>query len=244
MKLIALQASLLTITTAALALVATGCTSDVDGDDDAPESPVPMSEAALANNCHTAFNYFVAKGLTKDQAAGIVGNLQQESSCSPTIYQYGGGPGRGLAQWSAGGRWDTSKNDNVTLYAKNHGLNRWALTTQLDFIWYELTTYGYGYSSLKAATTVSAATVAFMAKYEICGDCVESTRISYADQALADFVGGSTSTKACYSSTKGKDMPANACVQSKSDDLWYQCDDGAWVDRWTDPSACDGVYPL
>jgi hypothetical protein len=39
-------------------------------------------------------------------------------------------------------------------------------------------------------------------------------------------------------------MPANACVQSKYDDAWYQCDDGAWVDRWTDPAACDGVYPL
>ena len=47
-----------------------------------------------------------------------------------------------------------------------------------------------------------------------------------------------------YSGTLGKDMPANACVQSTYDDQWYQCDDGNWVDRWTDPDACDGVYPL
>jgi hypothetical protein len=39
-------------------------------------------------------------------------------------------------------------------------------------------------------------------------------------------------------------MAANACVQSKFDDRWYQCDDGSWVNRWTDPAACDGVYPL
>jgi GH25 family lysozyme M1 (1,4-beta-N-acetylmuramidase) len=48
----------------------------------------------------------------------------------------------------------------------------------------------------------------------------------------------------CYSSTLGATEPDNACVQSKSDNAWYQCDDGSWVDRWTDPTACNGVYPL
>jgi hypothetical protein len=36
----------------------------------------------------------------------------------------------------------------------------------------------------------------------------------------------------------------HACVQSRYDDEWFQCDDGNWVDRWTDPTACDGVYSL
>jgi hypothetical protein len=48
----------------------------------------------------------------------------------------------------------------------------------------------------------------------------------------------------CFSDTLGKDMPPNACVQSRSNSLWYQCDDKSWVDRWTDPHACDGVHPL
>ena len=48
----------------------------------------------------------------------------------------------------------------------------------------------------------------------------------------------------CYSSTLGREMPDNACVQSRADSLWYQCANGAWVDRWTDPQACSGVYPL
>ena len=46
----------------------------------------------------------------------------------------------------------------------------------------------------------------------------------------------------CYSDTLGKEMPDNACVQSKSNDDWYQCDAGSWTDRWTDPTACNGVY--
>jgi hypothetical protein len=56
--------------------------------------------------------------------------------------------------------------------------------------------------------------------------------------------GGGGSAKGCYSDTKGKEMPANACVQSKYDDAWYQYDDDNGVDRWTDPTACDGLYPL
>src|SRR6476620_7954591 len=71
-------------------------------DDDLPPA---QSEASLANNPRTAFNYFVSKGLTQTQAAGIVGNLMQESSVMPTAVQPGG-PGRGIAQWSVGGRFN------------------------------------------------------------------------------------------------------------------------------------------
>jgi hypothetical protein len=50
--------------------------------------------------------------------------------------------------------------------------------------------------------------------------------------------------KGCYSDTLGKEMPDNACVQSASNDDWYQCDNGEWADRWTDPSACNGIHAL
>jgi hypothetical protein len=224
-------------------LAATGLAACADSSSDNPEE-TEMSEAALSNNEQTAFNYFVSKGLTKVQAAGIVGNLIQESTVIPTAVEYGGGPGRGIAQWSVGGRWDTSYHDNVTWYANAHGKNRWALGTQLDFIWYELTTYGYGYSSLKSATTVSAATIAFEDKYEICGNCQQAQRIAYANQVLSAYGGGGSSGEYCYSGTLGKQMPPNACVQSKYDGLWYQCSNGSWVDRWTDPDPCNGVHPL
>jgi hypothetical protein len=208
------------------------------------EPDTSTTEAALSSAEHSAYNYFVAKGLTKFQAAGIVGNLMQESNVIPTAVEYGGGPGRGIAQWSVGGRWDHSANDNVTLYANQHGVSRWALNTQLDFIWYELTHIGYGYSQLKATTNVTSATTVFQDRYEICGTCDSSKRITYAKQILAAYGGGSSGDAGCYSNTLGKEMPDNACVQSKSDGLWYQCADGAWVDRWTDPEACNGVYPL
>jgi len=208
---------------------------------------------ALSANEHTAYTYFVNKGLTPVQAAGIVGNLMQESSVSPTAVEYGGGPGRGIAQWSVGGRWDTSKGDNVTSYAAQHGTSRTSLTTQLNFIWFELENDpGYGLSSLRNATTLSSAVYAFQSKYEVCGTCAASKRLSYAQQVLSAWgnqSGGSTpapppSDATCYSSTLGRDMPENACVQSAADDEWYQCSAGAWVDRFSDPDACNGEYPL
>ena len=48
----------------------------------------------------------------------------------------------------------------------------------------------------------------------------------------------------CHSDTLGRTMPDNACVESSSNHDWYQCDNGSWTDRWTDPTACNGVYPL
>jgi hypothetical protein len=219
-------------------LGSSGCAGSVGDADDG------MTEAALSSNEHTAFNFFVSKGLTKTQSAGVIGNLMQESSVNPSAVEYGGGPGRGIAQWSVGGRWDTDHDDNATWYASAHGENRGTLTTQLNFTWYELETFsGYGLASLKAAGSVSSATIAFEEKFEGCGTCDQSQRISYAEQALSAY-GGASGGAGCYSSTLGKEMPDNACVQSRSDSLWYQCANGSWVDRWTDPTACNGVYPL
>lgn len=80
----------------------------------------------VASNEEVAFRYFVAKGLTERQAAGVIGNLVQESGVNPTSIQPGG-PGRGIAQWSVGGRWDTDTNQNMLWFARTRGLDAWAL---------------------------------------------------------------------------------------------------------------------
>jgi MYXO-CTERM domain-containing protein len=141
---------------------------------------------AFAND-KPAYDFFVGKGLTNFQAAGIVGNLDQESGVDPASVQFGGGPGRGIAQWSVGGRWDTSANDNVLAYASKLGQSSGSLNLQLEFIWYELTTFGYGFTKLKATTNVTDATVAFMSDYEICGTCAQSQRVAYAQSVLSAY---------------------------------------------------------
>jgi hypothetical protein len=153
------------------------------------DEDVSQSRAALSPspNDQAAYDYFFGKGLTNFQAAGIVGNLDQESQVDPTAVQ-AGGPGRGIAQWSVGGRWDTSTNDNVLWYAGTQGASSTSLSLQLEFIWYELTTFpGYGLSELRASTNVTGATVAFETYYEGCGQCDQSTRIADAEAALAAY---------------------------------------------------------
>jgi hypothetical protein len=215
------------------------------------DDDVGTSAAAISDTEKTAYEFFIGKGLRNFQAAAIVGNLEQESDVEASAVEYGGGPGRGIAQWSVGGRWNADHDDNVAWYAGQKGLSEWSLTLQLDFIWYELETFsGYGLSELRSSTSVSAATVAFEEHFEGCGTCDQAKRISYAEAVLSangggsSGGGGSTSAKGCYSDTLGREMQANACVQSRSDSAWYQCDNGSWVDRWDDPTACDGVYPL
>ena len=36
---------------------------------------------------------------------------------------------------------------------------------------------------------------------------------------------------------------ARTCA-STSSKRWYQCSNGSWVDRWSDPDPCNGEYPL
>lgn len=230
-------------------LVVTACSAG-DSNESVETTGDETGEQALTSNEKSAFEFFVNKGLTKAQAAGIVGNLIQESSMIPTIKQYGGGPGRGIAQWSAGGRWDTSYHDNVVWFANTRGQSPWSLQTQLEFIWYELTTHGYGFSELKSAGNVTDATIAFQDHYEICGQCAQSTRIKFAEQALAAYGGGGGGGSggggsfSCYSPTLGKTVPVHSCVQSKYDSVWYKCHRGSWVSPSSDSAACEAKYPL
>src|SRR5260221_14404540 len=154
----------------------------------AEPEPASSVTAALSPspNDQAAFEFFVGHGLTDVQAAGIVGNLDQESQMNPGAVQ-SGGPGRGIAQWSVGGRWDTSPGDNENAFVGPSKI--WDLNAQLDFIWYELTNFpGYGLADLKSQTTISGATVSVMSKFEICGTCNATNRINDA-QAVFDAYG-------------------------------------------------------
>jgi hypothetical protein len=168
--------------TFSVAWALTGCAGGTPRD---PAS-TSFSLTSFAND-QQVFDYFRGKGLSAVQAAGIAGNLDQESGADPQAVQPGG-PGRGIAQWSVGGRWNSDSNDNVSWYAGSQSKDVYSLDLQLDFIWYELTTFaGYGLASLQQATTLTAATVAFQNDFEACGKCNQSQRVAYAKDVLAAF---------------------------------------------------------
>lgn len=107
------------------------------GDDDAARQGCSTSTATGdtvltgSDNVQITFNYFVGKGLSEYVAAAIVGNFMQESGLNPKINQIGGGPGRGIAQWSVDGRW-------VNLGQAFPGEKMFELGSQLEFVWMEL----------------------------------------------------------------------------------------------------------
>ncbi len=194
--------------------LATACSSSSSNEVDSTES-----SSALTGGEKSAYEYFVAKGLKNYQAAGIIGNLIQESNVNPDSVQQGG-PGRGIAQWSEGGRWNADGHDNAVWYAGAHGESVYSLETQLDFVWYELTTFdGYGLSELKSSGNVSEATVAFQDRFEGCGDCEEGNRINYAKQVLSAYggsSGGGSSGGSSYGSCTSTAGQAGTCIATSA----------------------------
>jgi hypothetical protein len=155
------------------------------------------------DNIQKAFNYFIGKGLTPAQSAGIVGNLRQESGVNPKSHQNGGGKGRGIAQWEIGDRWD-----KLVAWANGKGLDPWEIGTQLEYLWKEMpgqypyTHLGELQAILPAATAktssleavkmsqdVVTATKAFEYTYERAGTPVMENRITYAKEVLDAFGG-------------------------------------------------------
>lgn len=141
--------------------------------------------AALAYQDVTS--YFEGKGLSRQAAAGIAGNLKQESGLDPNA------AGGGLAQWT-GGRWDASGK---------------SARQQLDQIWAELSGSEIGtlHKLQKAATPEDAART-FSNLFERPGMPMIQNREKYAKEAFAARPSGGAA---------GKPGPLGALAEGVSD---------------------------
>tara|TARA_Y100001972_G_C7632459_1_gene317484 strand:- start:527 stop:1204 length:678 start_codon:yes stop_codon:yes gene_type:complete len=120
-------------------------------------------------------------GLTKIAAIGIVANLKAESNLDPSIKQLGGGPGRGLAQWEKGGRYDTDR-INLLSFANSKGTKWQNLDTQIDFILHEMDKhpeYKKVKEEINKADNIEEATLIFLKKYEKAGTPHTEKRLQY-----------------------------------------------------------------
>jgi len=122
--------------------------------------------------------YFVKRGFSPQQAAGIAGNLYQESTLNPTIVG-DNGTAFGLAQWR-GSR----------LTELQRSIPNWkTIDGQLDFIWKELnSTEKRTLGLLKTATTPEDAAVIFSKHYERPGIPHNEKRMGYAKNILANYI--------------------------------------------------------
>lgn len=113
------------------------------------------------SNSQAAFNYLLDKGYSPAAAAGIVGNLVQESGVNPTVRPGDNGTAHGIAQWR-GDRY-TGLQD----YARKRDASVGDLSLQLDYLDQELKNkYGSTYKNVMAAKTPGDAAAAFALGYE------------------------------------------------------------------------------
>jgi N-acetylmuramoyl-L-alanine amidase len=149
-------------------------------------------------NAAIAWNYFLSKGLSGEQAAGILGNLQAESGIIPDKEEYSTGIGYGIAQWSFGRR------DNLENYARQKGQPVGSLQLQLDFLWMELEgSYRQVLSHLRKANTVKAASNVFLLEFEKPANqsiSVQNTRARFGEQWFKKFSNSSSNTVAANTS--------------------------------------------
>ena len=152
-------------------------------------------------NASYAYSYELAEGFTPAQASGILGNLITESGINPEAIQPNG-PGRGIAQWSQGGRWQPR------LMTGNPKVD---LPNQLAFIMQELETNpGYGLADLKASQTPEQAAQIFgtdFERYGIAGNRVKDARDVYNALAIGGGAGLPVSSVPTAQLTSGSINP-------------------------------------
>lgn len=136
------------------------------------------------SNAESVWKGLKAQGFTDESAAGVLGNLQQESGVNPASKQGGGGPGRGIMQWTESQRWRS-----LTAWASSNGnKDPWALDTQFQFMIKEIHDYGI-FDQLRAITNIEAAVLLFHNKMEGSADKSMATRNGYAHKMYDTYHG-------------------------------------------------------
>jgi len=110
------------------------------------------------SDANTVIDFFVGKGLSRAQAAGIAGNIQSESRFNPAAVG-DSGKAIGLAQWR------DSRRERLNSWTEENGYDPTTVDGQLEYLWWELNnTEKNALTNLKQTDTPSDAAYSF-AKY-------------------------------------------------------------------------------
>ena len=130
------------------------------------------------SNAFYIWNSMLRAGFSKATAAGILGNLQQESgeNFDPTIDQSGGndmhdGSGFGIAQWT----W-SERQDPLRAFAKRIGKSYKSLEAQVGFLLQEIKNGAGSVSKYKSFSDPVAAAIYFHDEFENSADSDEKVR--------------------------------------------------------------------
>ena len=201
----------------------------------------------ISDTAKAVWTFFTGKGYSSQATAGIMGNLKQESSLDPTRKQSGGGPGRGIAQWTNG----SDRFKGLEAHAKSKGKDWTDLQSQLEWLDMELngkdaTTknklnkYYGGLEGFKKATDVKWAVEAFEKSFERAGKPMYENRYKYANEYYNSLANAGTGFKMATQA----DPAGQAETQPETMNGWayYRQGDPQWQEdingKKIGPSGC------
>lgn len=131
--------------------------------------PSPPGNFTGSGGAQKSMNYLMSQGLTKEQSAGIAGNLMQESRFDPMADNTGTGETDtrghfGIAQWDKVHRWPRVKN-----YIQSVGMDPYSLEGQLVGLKWEAEKRG-DWEKVKKELTPDAAARSWLKNFERSGE--------------------------------------------------------------------------
>lgn len=121
------------------------------------DNEISSNKPSTETSSNDIVNFFISKGLTKNQAKGIYGNIMQESRGQNNAQSRDGYYSYGLAQWTGPRK--------ARLFSK-YGTHP-STQQQLEYLWEELNSSEKGaLNALKNTSTVEDATRVFCLKFE------------------------------------------------------------------------------
>lgn len=161
----------------------------------------------MSNN-QAAFSYLIQKGYSPAAAAGIVGNLVQESGVNPVVRPGDNGTAHGIAQWRG------DRYSGLLDYARNQGVGADGLNVQLDYLDNELRNkYGSTFNKVMSAQTPGDAAAAFALGYE---------RPKGAETGIASNVDGWANRLAAANALTNAPAPAATSAPTQLSGASYQ----------------------
>lgn len=169
-----------------------------------------LSQSEMENNAIIVRNYLTAKGWSMNAIAGLLGNMQSESTINPGIWQNldenNLSGGFGLVQWTPATNF-TGWADSLGLaWTDGNAQLRWIdeQTTAFDQ-WIPTDTYPMSFDDFKTSTQTPAYLAsAFLKNFERAGVEVETQRQSQAGEWYSFITEGSTPTPTPGSGKKQK----------------------------------------
>ena len=148
--------------------------TEVAVEEPAPAAPAaaPVVNTSSLDNETIIWNRLISEGYTREQTAGILGNIKQEHNFKTDDVP----GGLGIAQWMGGRR--------AALMARGDYLN---INVQLDHLIYELNTTESRAKAVIVSSGLEGATIAFQNLFERCNPtyCMGAQRVAYAYEILS-----------------------------------------------------------